>query len=98
MSNLEGTKLDPDEAIDLAHFEYPEGDSAPQGQGRGQRRLHGNPRYVKGQRGLRGPGADGFGRVKSSAMSDTSEAPSIGNRNDMYSLYCWYLLDKRIFN
>ena len=75
--------MDPDEAIDLAHFEYPEGDSAPQGQGRGQRRLHGNPRYVKGQRGLRGPGAEGFGRVRSSAMSDTSEAPSIGNMISM---------------
>ena len=73
-----GTKLDPDEAIDLAHFEYPEGDSSAQGQGRGQRRLHGNPRYVKGQRGMRGPGARGFDGVKSSAMSDTSEAPSIG--------------------
>ena len=70
--------MDPDEAIDLAHFEYPEGDSSAQGQGRGQRRLHGNPRYVKGQRGMRGPGARGFDGVKSSAMSDTSEAPSIG--------------------
>jgi hypothetical protein len=69
---LDPELLDPD----LAHFEYPEGDLS--GQGRGQRRLHGNPRYVKGQRGMRGPGARGFDGVKSSAMSDTSEAPSIG--------------------
>ena len=84
--------MDPDEAIDLAHFEYPEGDSSAQGQGRGQRRLHGNPRYVKGQRGMRGPGARGFDGVKSSAMSDTSEAPSIGKyifKNCEKCEICW---------
>ena len=77
-----GTKLDPDDPIDLAQFEYPEGESGrtPDGHsGRGGRRLHGNPRYVKGQRGLRGPGARGYDGVKSSAMSDTSEAPSIAS-------------------
>ena len=73
-----GTKLDPDETIDLAQFDYPEGDASSQGQGRVKRSLHGNPRYVKGQRGMRGPGSRGFDGVKSSAMSDTSEAPSIG--------------------
>ena len=38
---------------------------------KGGRSLHGNPRYVKGQRGMR--------YNKSSALSDTSEAPSIAS-------------------